>query len=313
MKNIFTLILSLFFIGGIIAQTEPEAPRVKTQVLNDHIFPSMSSFRSSFINTSLQANIGFGTTSKIKVPGITIDDHEILGFEGSLLFVNVNVRYQQRFTPWLALYFTFGMSGRLGTDMSTILVDGVNTLSGGDIGWLIRVMKTDKFNLSASANVKNLNGNFINLSKYIEDIIDNNPNPQVIRRTPAMMVGVGVNGAYAFNSKYGLQFNTDFSYGESFERGTSKFYFTGGIIGDVDFLPKNNVPIGLALGYVLSSAPEVIMNNSGMTNTFIGKVAYTGAKDYELGLQFNYYSLKIESLDTTPYVSKIILMLKFYF
>jgi len=311
MKKIFTLIIFMFVAAGVNAQTE--TPEVKTQLLNSHVFPSMNNFSSSFISTHVQSNIGFGSTSKIKVPGVTIDDKEILAFEGKLLFVHIYVRYQQRFTPWLSMYMTFAMAGRLGADMSTILVDGVNTLGGGDIGWLIRIKQTQKLNLSGSVYVKNLTGNFINLTKYIEDIIDDNPNPQPIQRVPAMMMGGGVNGAYAFNSKYGFQFNTEFAYGESFERDKSKFYFTGGIVGDVDFMPENNVPIGLAAGYILSSAPEIIMNNSGITNTFLGKLAYTGSNDYELGLQFNYYNLKVESLDTKPYVSKIILMLKFYF
>ena len=74
------------------------------------------------------------------------------------------------------------MSGRIGTDMATIMADGVNTLSGGDIGWLIRIYKTDKFNLSATANVQNLTGNVINVSGYFEDIINNNPNPALTKK-----------------------------------------------------------------------------------------------------------------------------------
>jgi hypothetical protein len=311
MKNVIILLITLCIALGSNAQTE--TPMIKVQLLNNHVFPSLNGFGSSFINTSLQANIGFGSTAKLKIPGLIIDDNEILSFEGKVLFMNVNVKYQQRFTPWLSMYFSFALAGRLGTDISTILVDGVNTMNGGSIGWLIRIKQTQKLNLSGTINVKNLTGNFINLTQYIEDIIEDNPNPGIFQKTPAMNMGIGVFGAYAFNSKYGMQFSAGLAYGESFERKKNKSYFSAGILGDVDFMPKNNVPVGFALGYTLSSAPEIIMNNSGTTNIILGKIAYTGANDYELGLQFNYYNLKLESIGEKPFITKIALVLKFYF
>ncbi len=83
-------------------------------------------------------------------------------------------------------------------------------MTGGDIGWLIRIYKSEKFNLSATANVKNLTGNVINVSDYFEDIINNNPNPSLTRKVPIMIVGTSIRGAYAFNPTYGLQFQGDF-------------------------------------------------------------------------------------------------------
>ena len=173
--------------------------------MNGHTFPSSSHLGSSFITTHLQADLGFGLTSTLKIPGIVIDDYEIFSFEGQILFFNTSVQYQQRFTPWLALYFSFGMAGRVGTDISTIMADGVNTLSGGDIGWLIRITRSEKFNLSGTIRVQNLTGNFINVTDYFRDIINNVPDPSVTKKVPAMLVGAGIRGAYAFNPTFGFQ------------------------------------------------------------------------------------------------------------
>lgn len=314
MKKLTTYILLLLISTSTgFPQTETPTTPKKVPILNGHSFPSSSNFNSSFVNTSLQADLGFGLTSTIKIPGFVIDDYEFFSFEGKILFFNTNVSYQQRFTPWLALYLTFKMSGRIGTDMSTIMADGVNTLSGGDIGWLIRIYKSEKLNLSATVNVQNLTGNFINVSKYFEDIIDNNPNPTLTKKVPAMIVGTSIRGAYAFNPTYGLQFQGDFNYGESFTTEASKGYFSAGVLGDIDFLPKYNTAVGLALGYGITTAPEIIMGEKGVSNLITLKVGYTGSDEFELGIQYTYYNVNLSSVDDKPFISKILLLLKFYF
>lgn len=281
--------------------------------LNGHSFLTTSYLRSSFIITNLKTDLGFGLTSKLNIPGIMIGDLEILGFEGSILFVDINVEYQQRVTDWLAFYATFKMAGRLGTDMSTILADGVNTLVGGDIGWLIRIKETQKFNFSGTIFVNNITGSFINVSDYFQEVIDGVPYPSVIKKVPALSLGMGFRGAYAFNPTFGLQFQAGVAYGESLERGNSRAYFSGGILGDMDFNPKHNVPIGIAIGYSNSSAPEIVMNNGGVANLFTGKVGYTGSDEFELGVQFTYYNVEIKSVESKPFVTKLLLTLTFYF
>ncbi len=312
-KLIYLIIVSCIFINTGISQSLTNSSERKIPSLDGHSFPSMAHFQNSFITTSLQADIGFGITSPLYISGIKIGDHDLFAFEGQLLFVSLKVEYQQRFNPWLALYFSFNMSGRLGTDMSTILADGVNTISGGEIGWLIRIKQSRKFNLSAKIHIQNLSGNFISVSRYFEDIINDVPNPAIVRKVPAMSIGIGAQGAYAFSNTFGFQFHAQYAYGESFEREDSKGYYSAGIMGDVDFMPKHDVPVGLALGYKLTSAPDIIMSDGGIAHLFSGKIGYTGSDDFELGLQYTFYNLKLKSVNQKPNISTILLVLKFYF
>ena len=104
--TIFILVFLVFTSAGF-TQTEESITNKKVPTLNGHTFPSSSHFGSSFVNTNLQADLGFGLTSTIKIPGIIIEDYEIFSFEGQILFFNTNVTYQQRFTPWLAMYLSF--------------------------------------------------------------------------------------------------------------------------------------------------------------------------------------------------------------
>lgn len=314
MKNIISIALILL-ICVIEGQAQTDAPIEKQKIpkLNGHFFPTMGYFNSPFISTNLATNVGFGQTSRLTIPGIIIDDYEILSFEGQIIFVDLQVQYQQRFTPWLAMFFSTKLAGRVGSDMSTIMADGLNTLSGGDIGWLIRVTESDKFYLSASIGVEHLSGTFINVTEYFQEIINNNPYPSLVKKVPATLLGIGFRGAYAFNSMYGIQFNVKGSYGESLQREETQAYFSGGFVADVDFYPKKNVPIGLALGYSFTTAPEIVMKEGESSNLILGKIGYTGSDDFELGLQFTFYNIELENVRENPFITKMLLILKFYF
>ena len=310
MNKIYSILFTLLFVSATIVGQETDSKR---EMLNGHTFQSSSYFRTSFISTHLEANVGFGSTPALKIKGIFIDDEEILSFEGKVAFVDVAVTYQQRFTPWLAMYLKSNLAGRLGTDMSTIVADGVNTMTGFRIGWLMRVYHNKKLNLSVNVHVANVTGNFINVAQYIKDKINDVPNASVSKKVPILVVDVGFIGAYAFNPTYGIQFFSDLAYGESFERGRSQGYFSAGVLADMDFKPKFNVPIGLALGYVATNDPESISEDSGFSSIFIGKIGYSASKEFELGLQFSYFDVILRSVEGKSYVTKFMLTLKFFF
>lgn len=314
MKKLISLFIILSICFSDLNAQSGEAPvSRKAPSLNGHRFPSTRHLRSPFVVTSLETNVGFGETSTLKLDGITIGDYVIGGFSGKIQYLDLDMQYQQRFTPWLSMFFSLTMAARLGTDMPTILADGVNKLAGGNIGWLFRILETDKFYLSGHFMVSNIGGDFINVNEFIRDLINNEPDPAVYKKVPAMTVGTGFRGAYAFNPSYGLQFNLDYAYGESLERGDTESYFYGGILGSIDFNPKREVPIGLALGYSLSSSPEIVMDNGGTSNLFIGKIIYTGSGDFELGLQFTYYNVYLRNISDKPFVNNAMLTFKFFF
>jgi len=153
----------------------------------------------------------------------------------------------------------------------------------------------------------------INVTEYFKDLINNVPNPSVVKRSPALNIGLRIQGAYAFNPTFGFQFQSDLTYGESFERTKSKAYFSGGIVGDVDFLPKQNVPINLALGYTLTSTPAIVMSEGGFSSILSGKIGNSGSDEFELGAQFTYYNVELKSIEHKPSIVTIMLLLKFYF
>jgi hypothetical protein len=211
------------------------------------------------------------------------------------------------------MYVNYSLTGRVGTSMSTILADGVNTINGGSIGWLIRIKQSKKFNLAGSVELVNLIGSFINVSQYFEDIINDVPNPSVYNQVPSLSIGGGLQGAWAINPMFGMQFQGNLAYGESFERGVSEAFYAVGLLGDVDFMPKQKVPIGFALGYTLTSAPAIVMNGGGNAGIFSARLGYTGASEFQLGLQYSYYKIHLQSVDDNPSVSNFALVMELFF
>ena len=313
MKKFIIILTILAFYGSGFTQEDLQKLDWKVQVLNDHTFPSISNFRSSFVTTNVEANLGFGITSPIEIHGLKVGDNELFSFEGQLIFLSMAVEYKQKFNPWLAMFINLRLAGRLGSDLSTILADGVNTITGGGIGWQIRIYQSKKFNLSTTVNVNNTSGSFINISQYVEDLLNNVPDASVTKTVPSLSAALGVQGAYAFSPVFGAQFHGSYAVGETFDRAGSRDFYSFGILGDVDFLPRQQVPIGLALGYTLTSSPYIIMAEGAYTHLIVGKIAYTGSKEFDLGLQYTYYKIDLTNVNNKPAVNHFGLILKLYF
>jgi len=312
-KIILVCSLAAFCFNLTVAQETEEKSPNRQPHLNGHYFPSVGSFKNSFICTSLKIDIGYGSKSKIKIPGFYIQDYEIFSFEGRLAFLNLDVQYKQPFNSWLALYFNYKLSARLGTDMSTILVDGVNTLYGGEIGWLIKIFQSQKVNLSGSVGIRNFTGNFINVTQYFKDLINHVEDPKVVNVIPSLSGGGGLYLAYAISPTFGLQASAGYAYGESFIRDAESGYYNAVIFGDVDFNPAFRIPIGLTLGYSRSSLPELLLNNEGESDMFIGMLSYSGSDNFELSFVSSHYSMELSNIKKKTYISNFAVTFIFYF
>lgn len=316
MRYIFTIIVFTLLVGygNVFAQNDTTKIVLKKNMLNGHVFNSINTSKSAFINTYLNTEMSVGNTGTLNLPGIKIGDHEIFAFTGDVSFFSVDITYQQQINDWLALTLAMNLGGRLGTSISTILVDGLNTFGGGSVGWDFRLVKNKEFQMSGSLFVKNIYGSFIDVIGYVNDIIDDVPNPAVVKNIPVLNVGFGGQGAWAINQTYGLQFGADVSFGESFERGEHSIFSSANIAGDMDLMPKKRIPLGFAVGYMLSSNPEDTYLEFIYSNILSGKIAYTGSSDFDLGLQISASNVKVKSaLQNTPIIIKSQLDFKFYF
>ena len=315
MRTFFITIFIFLGVGtSLFAQNDSIKIVSKKTRLNGHYFTSVNTSKSAFINTYFGSESGMGNTGTLDLPGIKLGDNEIFAFTGSVNFFTFNINYRQKFNDWLALRLSMSVGGRIGSNMSTILVDGLNTFEGGSIGWDFSLIRQQKFQMSGNVFLKNINGSFIDIAGYVKDIINEVPYARAVKNIPVLTVGIGGQGAYAFNETYGLQFGLDFSYGESFDRNEQSMYSSFNISGDMDLMPRKRVPLGFALGYMISSNPEDTYLEFIYTNIFSAKIAYTGSSSFDLGLQFITNRVQLsDAIDEFPMIFKSQIDFKFYF
>lgn len=311
-KKIFIFLIILSFAGTCYSQQDVHGQFGKNK-LNGHVFLDYFQFSTPFILTSLKINVGAGSTSVITIPPIEIGEHETPAINGIIGFTNAELNYQQRFTPWLSLNIKTEFYSRYGTNVFSLLYDGLNTISGGKIGWKIKFIQTKKLILTSDIFVKNLKGNFINITDFVKDIIAADSTALLIKSTPVLYGGIGFSVAYAFNETWGIQAESQLLYGEAFNRNNKNITLINIILGEADFYPHYHIPLGVGVGYMYTSMPETVMENNSYTSVGFFKLAYTGAIDYELGLEYMIYKIRLFKDIKKPYVNHLSLSFKFYF
>jgi hypothetical protein len=289
--TIVTLHLSLLLYISTNSYGQEEINKIPE--LNGHVFVPNTYIVDPFMNSTFHLGVGFGSTGEYKYPIFDVDDKDIYGISGQLIFVTVALGYQQKIQDWVALYVNLSLAARVGTNIGSILAEGFSSINSFNLGWKIRLLERDKVKLSTLFGISNYNGTFLSISKFIEDIIDNQPYPSLVTNTPALNGNLGFQFAYGISELFGIKMNYLNSVGESLERGETAYYFSFGTGIDLNFYQKNDVPIGFSLAYLLSSRPEQIFRESGLSNGLNFKIAYTGTDDFVLGLQTYYTKLPV--------------------
>lgn len=57
------------------------------------------------------------------------------------------------------------------------------------IGWHFKILEGEKYAFSATAELQNNTGSFINVLGFVQDIINDYPNPQIKENVPVLTVG----------------------------------------------------------------------------------------------------------------------------
>jgi len=265
----------------------------KIPELNGHTFVPSTFFEDPFMKSTLMLSVGFGATGEYKYPLFEVDDDQIYGIKGQLIFVTVGLEYQQKIQDWVALFIKYRLAARVGTNVGSILAEGFTSINSFNIGWKIRLLEREKIKLSTLFGISNYNGTFLSVSKFVDDVINNQPYPSLVTNTPALNGNLGFQFAYGISELLGLKINYLNSIGESLERGETAYYFSFGTGVDLNLYQKHNVPLGFSLNYLLSSRPEQVYRESGYSNSISLKFAYTGTNDFILGLQTLYTSIPV--------------------
>ena len=264
--------------------------------LNGHIFTPMFDATSPFINTSVRIGVGIAQTEEVEYFAIHLGEYELLSLTGDVLFSDINVMYQQRVKDWLAMFAEYHFTARIGTEMSSLFVEGINTVHEFDVGWILKAYHSEKHILSTYFSINNLNAKFIDFTNILESISGDTLIP-ASRDVPALTGSVGLRYAWAPRSLIGIGLMAELSYGEALSRSTTKLFYKLGPKIDLDLSAKTRIPLGIALNYFITSAPAVVQDIEKRTQLLKLKFSYLGAGDFIIGFSTAWGKIPVNSSD----------------
>lgn len=311
---IFVFVLGL--VGKLKAQSDENitpSEESNTPHLNGHYFISLMNMPSAFIQSHFGMNLGIANSQGFETLTIEIDDEEIIGLKGSLVFADLNFDYRQKIKDWIAFNARIGVTARIGTEVMSLLTQGVNTVSSVRLGWNVKILERDKYLLTGTFAVNNYGVSYINIREFVEDIILDSTITSISKSVPILNGGLGLQFAYGFNELFGFQGHASALYGDSFERGDTGFIYHIGGVFDINLATTTKVPLGFSLGYTASTLPDIVqVQGKSATNTTL-KIAFMGSSHYDMGLEISRLRVPLQGVEEKVRSTGVFITSKYYF
>ena len=305
--------LVILLITACSMNSHAQSDSIKRPRFGDHYFTPVSHSNLPFTNTYFSTYTGLGQTIDLVHQLGNINGQPIIGLQGEVSFVDLGFSYQQRVRDWLSAYISIQISARIGTELQSILTQGVNTINGFEIGWQFKLWENENMALSGNLELENHEGSFINVLGFVKDIINNHPNPKLNETVPVLNVAGGVRYAWGLSDLVGLKSSLDVAYGESYVRGENGFSFAGNAGIDIDFYRRYKFPVGLVLQYTITGMPDMVTIRNRQAHIVRSKIAYTKAADFSLGIEISYLKLPLENQDKLPAAFSAALTARYFF
>ncbi len=314
----------LYPLGGPEPRPEPrgdleravgqvvKALEFKRPMLGGHAFMPNNLVRDPFIKTFVRNALGAGKAVDVKIPLVEIEGDTILGLQGDILYATLDFEYQQAVRPWLAARGEVNVLGRLGTNVQSLLASGLTAATGFEFGWLVRLFRSEKTQLTGTLEISNNNFTGINIARFVEDIINDRP-ASLVRTTPTMRGEGGLRFAWGVSPLFGLTALAASGYGESIDRAEEdKFHFTGGATADFDLSAVSAVPIGVLLAGRFSSLQS---DDDVADETYGGllRIAYNGRSDFIIAVDIGFDRADSRALEQTLNLGSVGFNLRYYF
>ena len=292
------------------------APRATAPVLADHRFTSTSFILSPFIRTRFGNSLGIGSSSGLELPPVVIGGNEYRFETGELLFATLDVEYQHAVKEWLGVSAGFRLVGRLGTETSSLLYQGVTVASGFQLGWLMRVWQSDDMLLSSSIRLTNTSFTVVDLVGFIQGIVDDVPTSEnkLMVSGPLTIGQTGLHYAWAVSQMVGVTAAANIGYGDSPDRQRgSEWYADGGAVVDFDLRDKLSAPLGVAAGVRWKSVPDIDESLEGNVKALVARLDYIGRPDFNLGVEITSQWQGVRNVDESLRFTTATMDFRYYF
>ena len=300
----------IFMIAFVNAQSEEIS---NTPHLNGHYFVSSMNMPSAFIQSHFGMNLGIASSTGFESTILVIDDQQIIGLKGSLIFADLNFNNRQKIKDWVAFNARVGLTARIGTEVQSLLSQGVNTASSMRLGWSFKLIERPKYLLSSTITVNNYGVNLISIKGFIKDVIQDSTVTSISKSVPILNGGVGLQFAYSISKLFGFQAHGSVLYGDSFERGSSDLIYSIGGVVDCNLANSTKIPLGFALGFAASSLPDIVQVKNKSATEFSFKMSYMGSEHYDFGLELSNSSIPLPDVQDKVRSTGFFVTSKYYF
>ncbi|MGD9347078.1 MAG: hypothetical protein PVH84_14510, partial [Candidatus Aminicenantes bacterium] len=223
---------------------------------------------------------------------------------------------QQALNDWLAVWLSGSGVGRVGVNAESVLSKGITAVGALELGGLIRILRRDKFVISGAISGRHNKLVGVDVIGFAKSILDTGliDESRLLLKVPSWRLKGGLRFAYALNDLLGFIVATDWGKGDDLEgKDESATVFDISGVVSLDLNTRTRLPIGFLLGYGHSSYPESsgdIIEDIGVI-TF--RIAYTGSREFSLGLEFTYASAPLKEFDKSLNYGAANINLQYYF
>jgi hypothetical protein len=272
-----TLAIVLLTLVAAARASAQENPRPS---LAGHTFVSTDLVPDAFVVTYVKTSLGYAEAQSIDYPPLVVAGDTLEVLNGSLSYAILSLEYQGELRNWIALRIAGALVSRLGTQVSSLVNEGVTITQGYDFGFLVRLRQTPSSMLCGSIGVTNQNATIVDPKQFAEDVANGVPNARLLDDVPTVRSDAGLRFAWAANPSFGITLVGEGSYGDAPRRqqATSWGWNTGASV-DYDLGPAHGIPVGAAFAYRVISLPALTATDTGNSSQTVLRIAYTGKRD----------------------------------
>jgi len=319
-----SMLLILIFISinlSLKAQEVQDSSNLLTYkrlpILNNFRFIPSDVVYDPFITTFIKLNVGSGTALDLNSYRKDWNTGEIKDtLSGDLTFIQGELQFQLAVNDWLAFNLGAGGSGRLGTNTYTILTSGISYTTFITLGGKAKIWENDNMVLSTTLDFKYQNIYLYSIYDYVKEVVETggiDSTISMLEKDNVSSTILNVNYAYAPTDWCGVLAIAGWGLGEAFETKTKGNVRLGAAFSvDFDNVDAIEFPIGILASIRFNSFGE---GGSNVTDIFAYgfKIAYTGHKDFDIGIENTYQSLSYKSSDEKIKTILSTFSLRYYF
>ena len=281
--------------------------------LGDHVFVPVMTITEPFLVTYVQSTVNLGWTLNSEASlAIPPDSVVISGIETDQLFAGLGFKYQQKVKDWLVVRMGLDVVGRLGVDSSSLLADGVTAVLGYDIGWMMRIYRSNSLLVSGSLGLGTSNSSFINLLEWSEAVIAGED--ASLSNSATSLVGYGgLHAAWGIDRRFGLLGSLYANYGEALDgSGDNSWYSDVRLALSYDIRQDLDIPLGLALT-VGRVENDVNADSEAGTWFWDLRFAIQGRTDFTLGLDVGIYYFDVDTQSDRLQAARLTIDMRYYY